>query len=179
VSHAGLQIRRGRGFTLIELITVVVILGIIALVVGVPTLSNLNSLRSSAAASRLAGDIRYLQRTAMASGLRTWLVADASNERYTLHIEDPANPGKAGRVALPNPLDQSTSAVQFNSSPYNGVLITSANFNSTAELEFDNFGAPRDANAAALPAIGLIVLSNGVAVRVHPVGGYVEHRKWP
>ena len=58
-------------FTLIELITVIVIMGLVSLVVAAPAMSNLASMRASAAASRLGSDIRYLQRTAMASGLRT------------------------------------------------------------------------------------------------------------
>jgi prepilin-type N-terminal cleavage/methylation domain-containing protein len=166
-------------FTLIELITVIVIMGVVALVVAAPAMSNLTSMRASAAASRLASDVRYLQRTAMASGLRTWLVVDAATERYSLYIENSASPGKAGRVGLAHPLDLTTTAVQLNSSPYNGVTITSASFNSTSELEFDSFGTPKDSNAAVLSAAGIVILSNGVAVRVHPVGGYVEHRTWP
>ncbi len=168
-----------RGFTLIELVSVIAILAVVALVVGVPAMAGLNELRGSAAAARLAMDVRYLQRTAMASGLKTWLVVEAANDRYRLFIEDRDNMGKAGRVPLPHPLDLSTAAVQFNVSPYHGVAITSVSFNSTSELEFDNFGAPHDAGGSALSSIGMIVLSNGLAVRVYPVGGHVEHRSWP
>lgn len=166
-------------FTLIELVSVIALLGIVSLAVGGPILSTIQDMRTSSAASRLAADIRYVQRTAMASGLRTWLVVDAASHRYTLHIENPSSPGKAGRVGLPHPLDQTTSAIQFNASPFNGVTITSASFNSTTELEFDNFGTPKDANGNTLASIGAVILSNQLAVRVHPVGGFVEHRSWP
>lgn len=170
---------RHDAFTLIELITVIVIMGVVALVVAAPAMSNLTSMRASAAATRLASDVRYLQRTAMASGLRTWLVVDANAERYSLYIENAASPGKAGRVGLAHPLDLTTTAIQFNASPYNGVTITSADFNGTSELEFDNFGTPKDSNAVTLTAPGIVILSSGLAVRVHPVGGFVEHRTWP
>lgn len=172
-------VRPREAFTLIELVTVIALIGIVSLVVAAPAMSNLRSMRASAAATRMASDMRYIQRVAMGSGLRTWMAVDANNERYSLYIEDSANPGKANRIALADPLDLSTSTIKFNASPYNGITITSASFNSTTELEFDNFGTPKDANAAALTSIGMVILSDGVAVRVHPVGGYVEHRAWP
>ena len=87
-------------FTLIELVTVMVILGIVAVAVAGPTLSLLDSMRSSAAAARMTADIRYTQRMALGSGLRTWVSFDATNERYSLFVEDPANLGKAGRVEI-------------------------------------------------------------------------------
>ena len=166
-------------FTLIELITVIVILGIVGVAVGGPTLSYLDAMRSSAAASRLSSDIRYVQRLALGSGLRTWVSVDAANDRYSLFIEDAANPGKTNRVAVVNPLDLTTSAIQFGSGPYANVAISSVDFNSTAELEFDSFGAPYDANGTALSTPGTVVLSGSVAVQVHPVGGFVEAVPWP
>lgn len=166
-------------FTLIELVTVMVILGIMAVAVAGPTLSLLDSMRSSAAAARMTADIRYTQRMALGSGLRTWVSFDATNERYSLFVEDPLNPGKAGRVAAVNPLDLTTNVVQFGSGAFANVGISSANINSTTELEFDSFGKPYDANGVALAAVGTVVLTGNVAVQVSPVGGMVESVTWP
>lgn len=171
--------RHHRSFTLIELISVIAILGIISVSVGVPTMAHIGRLRSDAASSRLASDIRYIQRLAMASGLRTWIDVDDAADRYSLYIENPASPGKAGRVAVAHPLDLSTNAIQFNAGAFGGVTIDLVSFNSMSELEFDNFGVPSDSTGAALSTPGIVVLSNGAAVRVFPVGGYVEHRSWP
>jgi prepilin-type N-terminal cleavage/methylation domain-containing protein len=161
-------------FTLIELVTVIAILGIVALTVGGPALSSINEVRSQAAASRLVGDIRYMQRTALGSGLRTWVVFDPPSNNYRLYLEDPANPGKGGRVAMVQPLDQTTDPVQFGAGPFVSVNLTAANINSTGELEFDSFGAPYDGNGQALTSTGSVSLSSGVVVNIRPVSGLVE-----
>jgi prepilin-type N-terminal cleavage/methylation domain-containing protein len=167
---------RGRrsAFTLFEMVTVMALLAIVAVAVGGPTLSYVDSIRSRAAAARLVADIRYLQRTALASGLRTWAVFDAGSDNYQLYIEDRDNPGKAGRLPLANPLDQTTAAVQFGSGPYAKVSISSVSINATAELEIDGYGVPYDGNQDALTATGQISLSSGVTITVHPVSGFVE-----
>jgi prepilin-type N-terminal cleavage/methylation domain-containing protein len=161
-------------FTLIELVTVVVILGIVALTVGGPTLASINEVRSQAAASRALGDVRYAQRTALSSGLRTWIVFDLASNSYRLYIEDPANPGKAGRLPLVQPLDQTTAPVQFGAGLFANVSLTSVNINSTGELEFDSFGVPYDGNGQALTTTGTVGLSSGAVIVIRPVSGLVE-----
>jgi len=163
-----------RGFTLIELVTVIAILGIVSIAVGGPTLAFLDGIRSSSAAARLASDIRYVQRLALNCGQRTWVVFNAGADQYALYIEDPANPGKANRTALPHPLDQTTAPVQFGVGPFANVTINTVNINGTAELEFDSFGVPYDANGSALSAAAAINLSSGITLTVHPVSGAVE-----
>lgn len=161
-------------YTLIELVTVISILGILAVVVGGPTMSYIGDMRSSAAGARLASDVRYMQRLALASGRRTWVSVDSGGNRYSLYVEDVDNPGKAGRIAIKHPLDQSTSAVAFGSGPFTGVSITGVSINGTDEIEFDNFGVPYDGNGNALTSYAEVQLTGGLAVRVQPVGGMVE-----
>lgn len=166
--------RSRSGFTLIELITVMAILGITGAAVVGGTLSYMGEIRSRAAASRLAADIRYVQRTALASGLRTWIVFNVPTNSYRLHIENVANPGKANRVALERPIDQTSDQMTFGSGPFASVAISSVNINSTTELEFDSFGAPYDGNSAVLTASATITLSSGVTATINPVTGFVE-----
>ena len=176
------MLRPGRirsAFTLIELITVMVILAIMSLVVGAPTLAYLDEMRSSAAAARMAADIRYVQRIALASGLGTWVAFDAANERYSLFVEDPNNPGKAGRVPVVHPLDRSTNAIQLGSGLFANVDIDNVNINGTTEVGFDSFGTPYDENGVILASPGQVVLSSGIAVQMHPAGGFVETLTWP
>lgn len=161
-------------FTLVELVTVIVIMGIVAVGVGGPTLSYIDSIRSRTAAARSLADIRYIQRFAMSSRQRTWIAFDAAGDSYQLYAEDPANPGKAGRQPLVHPLDQSTNQVQFGSGPFANVGIASANINSTTEVEFDSFGVPYDANSVALTANGTVSLTNGVTLTIYPVSGFAE-----
>lgn len=168
------RLRRKPGFTLIELVAVMAILGIIAVAVAGPTLGYMSSIRSRTAASRFRTDIRYAQRHAMSSRLRTWIDIDVAGDSYELFVEDPANPGKANRLPLILPLTQSTGAVQLGSGDFPGVGIASANINSTTELEFDSFGVPYDGNTTALTADGQVTLTDGVTLTIHEVSGLVE-----
>lgn len=170
-----MPLRRTRsGFTLIELITVMAIVGITGVAVVGGTLSYMGEIRSRAAASRLAADIRYVQRTALASGLRTWMVFNVGANSYQLYVENAANPGKANRVALERPIDQSSAQMTFGSGPFSSVTISSANINSTTELEFDSFGTPYDGNSTALSASAVVTLSSGITATINPVTGFVE-----
>ncbi|HPF39902.1 MAG TPA: type II secretion system protein [Phycisphaerae bacterium] len=161
-------------YTLIELVTVISILGILAVFVGGPTMDTMSEMRSSAAAARLASDVRYMQRMALASGRRTWVSVNSGANQYALYVEDVDNPGKAGRLAVAHPLDQSTAPVVFGSGPFSGVSITSVSFNGSSEVEFDNFGVPYDSGGTALSSYGEVQLSGGLVVRVQPVSGMVE-----
>lgn len=161
-------------FTLVELVTVIAILGIVAVGVGGPTLAFMNDIRGRAAAARVTADMRYAQRAAMASGLRTWVVVNSGSNNYRLFIEDRNNLGKAGRLPMIRPVDQSSAAVQFGAGPYLNVGINSVDFNGTSELEFDSFGVPYDGNDNELTAAGSLSFTDGSTVTVHPVGGFVE-----
>ena len=157
-----------------ELVAVIAILGIVALAASNPVLSSMTTMRARAAGARLTTDIRLMQRTAMASGLRTWVALSTGSNNYRLYIEDPANPGKAGRKAFTHPFSQDSGAVQFGSGPFAGVSITGVNINSTSEIEFDSLGVPYDGSGAALTSTGQVSLSSGVTITLQPVSGLVE-----
>jgi len=57
------------GFTLIELVTVIALLGIVGVFVGGPIMSIIGDVKSNAAPPRLAADIRYIQRSCPVVGL--------------------------------------------------------------------------------------------------------------
>jgi len=166
--------RRGSAFSLIELITVMAVLAIVALAAGVPTLSYISAVRTRSAAARLCNDIRYAQRTALSSGLRTWVAFDLEAGNYRLFIENAANPGKANRSPLALPAEQSGQPVQFGSGLFAGVTLTGVNVAGGGEIEFDTFGVPYDATGARLVAPATVTLSGNLVVTVHQVTGYVE-----
>jgi Tfp pilus assembly protein FimT len=167
-------IRSRTAFTLVELVTVIGLIGIISVVAASATMSYLSEIRSRAAAARLTSDIRYAQRTALASRLRSWVAFDVPGNTYRIYLEDAANLGKANRQPLTLPLNQSSGAVQFGAAPLSGVVIVSAAINGTSEIEFDSFGVPYDGNSAALTTNGVVTLSNGVTITLRPVTGFVD-----
>jgi prepilin-type N-terminal cleavage/methylation domain-containing protein len=166
---------RARGaFTLIELVTVIALLGVLGAAVAGATLSQIDLIRARAAAARVAGDLRYMQRYALASGLRTWVTFNVGANQYQLYAENPASPGKAGRLPATHPMDQSSGPVQLGAGPYLNTSLSSVNINSTTEVEFDSFGVPYDGGGTALAGNGVISLSGGVTVTIRPVSGFVE-----
>ena len=166
--------RPRRGFSLIELISVISLVAIIGVAIAGPTLTYMSKIRSRSAATRILADIRDVQRYAMNSRLRTWIVFSTASNNYRLYAETSPGAGKATRVALTHPLDQTTSAVQMGSGTNLAVSISAVSINSTSEIEFDSWGKPYDGNSVALAATGTVTLSNGVTLTVQPVSGLVE-----
>lgn len=149
-------------------------MAVIGVAIAGPTLSYMSKIRSRSAATRIVADIRYVQRHALNSRLRTWIVFSTASNNYRLFAETSPGAGKGTRTALTHPLNQTNSAVQFGSGTNLAVNISAVNINSTAEIEFDSWGKPYDGNSAALTANGTITLSNGVTLTVYPVSGLVE-----
>jgi prepilin-type N-terminal cleavage/methylation domain-containing protein len=166
--------RPRHGFTLIELVTVTVILGILSLVSAGPVLIYMSTVRGGAAAARISSDIRYMQRMALSSGWRTWVVFSTVSNTYRLYMENPASPGKAGRQGVTHPMEQTTGAIALNSGPFAGITISTASIGGGMEIEFDNLGAPYDVSEVALSSSGSITLSSGNSVTIQPVSGYTE-----
>jgi prepilin-type N-terminal cleavage/methylation domain-containing protein len=166
--------RRRHAFTLVELVTVIVILAITSLVTAGPVLLYMGTVRGGAAAARISSDIRYMQRMALSSGRRTWIVFDTATNSYQLYMEDPANPGKAGRLPVTHPMEQTSGSIQLGSGTFAGVSISTATIGSGAEIEFDNFGQPYDTAGVAVSAAGQVTLSSGNTVTLQPVSGFAE-----
>lgn len=150
------------------------VLAVVALAAAAPTLSYISSVRTRSAAARLGQDIRYAQRTALSSGLRTWVVFDLGAGNYRLYIENAANPGKANRLPLALPADQSGQPVQFGSGSFAGVTLTGVSVAGGNEIEFDTFGVPYDAGGGKLVGPATVTLSGDLILTVHPVTGHVE-----
>ena len=163
-----------QAFTLIELVTVIVIVGLIGISLGGPVLSYISSVRTRGAAARLSADIRYAQRWAMSTRNRTWVVFNVAGNSYTLYVEDPAHPGATNRQMLASALGNVTAAVNVGESPFTGAKLNSAAFGGTGELSFDSSGVPYDANGAALASNGQVQLAGAVTVTVRTVSGLVE-----
>lgn len=163
-----------RAFTFIELVIVIAVVGLIGAMAGGPVVSNLASMRARGAAARIVADVNYAQRWAMSTRNRTWLEFNSTFTTYTLYVENPANPGKANRVALARPLDGATGAITINDPPFSGVTVSAVNINGGRQIEFDSFGKPYDNSSAALTAAGTITLSSSVTITIRPVTGLTE-----
>ena len=153
---------RGNGFTVIEIIIVVVILSIVALA-AVPMLSSAGTMQIRAAANMIAADIEYAKSMAISGGQDYSVVFDQNADSY--RIEDQSN------NIIPHPVKKGFNyIVDFqNDSRLGRVDIVWANFNATAVVTFDSLGSPDNGGMVTMQANG-----TAVVIKVEPITGYIS-----
>ena len=108
------------GFTLIELVVVITIIGILAWV-AYPKLTGTSEIKLDAAARRVAADLRYAQNRSIGIGVPT-LLFDSAQEKYTVYAPTPACGRRPGRSSAAVSVDF------LRRGEYQGVTIVSAAF---------------------------------------------------
>ena len=153
------------GFTIVELLMVVLILGIVAMA-GMPTLvSGLEGYRLSAAVTEIVTAIEYAQLTAMTAGGNTRITIDSSNNTILVEKFEPGQSLLGAEtelddtvveggsyVTMGNPINKGTDyqvslASEDRSS---GVNITTSTFGAGDFIIFDALGAPSDGGTVTL-----------------------------
>lgn len=121
--------KRCQGFSLIELVTVVIIIGILASM-AIPRFANFTGRqRADAAARRIAVDLSLAQGRAGSSSRSQTADFDVAGNSYRLiGIPDPNRPDVEYVVSL-------------SEDPYQAKLI-SADFGGDAQVVFDGYGTP-------------------------------------
>ena len=153
------------GFTLVELLMVVIILGIVAMA-GMPTLvSGLEGFKLSAAVTEIVTAIEYAQLTAMTAGGRTRITLDASAN--TIKVEkskpgssllgsetelDEADVEGESYVNMGNPINKGKDYLISLASEdrLSGVDIATSVFGAGNFIIFDALGAPSNGGAVTL-----------------------------
>ena len=150
------------GFSVVELLIVVLMMGIFAAVAAPTYLDSLVFHRVELAARRLKADLELARQTARLKS--TAQTVAFTNSGYTL---DPVV------KALDNPNE--SYSVDLSTPPFELTAVT-ANFNSTTSLTFDGFGRP-SSDGAPLSSDGTIVLAaknHQCTVTVHAASGQVS-----
>ena len=163
IHHHPAQASHGkRGFSLFELVVTLVVLAVLS-VAAVTSLDGLTASRENVAATRVRTALVHAQLWAMGSSNKTWVAFDTVNNLMSVFVEDPANPGKANRIAILDPLTRAAMTLQLGQ---DGAELESAVFGGTTEVQFDSLGIPYDANGSLLAADGTIGITGGNVVRV-------------
>jgi prepilin-type N-terminal cleavage/methylation domain-containing protein len=163
------------GFTLIEIIIVVVILGIAAMI-AVPMFSSAADMTVRAAANRITADLEYAKGMAITHQKPYSVVFDLTTESYEIRdtatdavINDPVRPGSAYRVNFST--DGNFSRVNIDDADFDA--------DSTHAVTFDYLGSPyhgKSISSGDALNSGRITLKADaftLYVDVEPMTGYV------
>jgi len=162
--------RAGAGFTLIELVMVIVIIGILA-VVTVPRFQAFNIVKLNSAVKKVVSDIRYTQSLAVSSHDMYGMTFNTGLERYEVRRVRDNSYAK-------DPLSRQDFAVDFRSDPmYGGMDISSANIGSTNQLRFGWNATPLNGNNVSISSEGSVGVSyrgESMTIYISPGTGTVR-----
>lgn len=173
---AHIRTRRSResgGFTLIEMIAVIIVVGIIAAVTA-PSIAHFADTRRTAAARLLYRDLLYAQQHAVATGARTWVRFDATADTWSVLAEQRDPPGLANAVILSDPTTASPMIITLGSGDWRDAAIVDATFDGDSLVGFDWLGKPLNASETDLAADGSIQLAGGAVLTVRAVTGHIS-----
>ena len=145
------------GFTLTELIIVIVLIGIFGAMAMTRTNTGLTTIQVQIAIDQITTDIDYSKSMAFARHDTITLVFSTTLEQYTIY-----NGPDGSRSAVTDFPNSANGVISFDQSDFIEVDITSANFGGSSELQFLPLGDPKSG--------GSIVL-NSKTISVEPVTG--------
>jgi prepilin-type N-terminal cleavage/methylation domain-containing protein len=170
--------RDSRGFTLVEILMVVVILGIAAACV-VPQLSSRDDLKAAAGTRVVMADLIYAQNRAISVQQTHYVAFDIASKKYSILTTFQPTP-----VYVTHPISKDNYVTTFSTAATNAmreVTLVSADFDGKAGLAFDALGSPysvaTDGTTAALVGQGQIKLKAGsyvLTVTVEPYTGEIN-----
>ena len=148
------------GFTLIELISVIVLLGIIS-VVAVGRF-NANPFISAGFDQELRAALRYAQKYAILSGCDVQVDIDAAADSYDLTVRNDVGvlpqSGLTASGAFATPLQNPTAGA------YSGAAPTGVDITAGLTFFYDREGAP---------STGGIIVVDGNVITIEPVTGFI------
>ena len=145
------------GFSLTELIVMIVLIGIFAAMAMTRTSTGMTTIQVQIAIDQITSDIDYSKSMAFARHDTITLVFSTTLEQYTIY-----NGPDGSRSAITDFPNSTNGVISFDQSDFIEVNITSANFGGSSELQFLPLGDPKSG--------GSIVL-NSKTISVAPVTG--------
>jgi prepilin-type N-terminal cleavage/methylation domain-containing protein len=159
MSSINIKNTRNDGFTLIELVIVMLIIGIIS-VVSYPRFTNtIQSMNLRVATDKLTDDLRYVYNYAVTNHQNTWFSINIGNNSYSYGVYN--TPPSSDPVVLTDPATNQPAIINLND--YNSVTITA-----------ETLGGGFDYNWWGTPSTGGQITLNGTrTIVVESETGYV------
>ena len=145
------------GFSLTELIVMIVLIGIFAAMAMTRTSTGMTTIQVQIAIDQITTDIDYSKSMAFARHDTITLVFSTTLEQYTIYSGPDGS-----RSAITNFPNSTNGVISFDQSDFIEVDITSVNFGGLEELQFLPLGDPKSGGSVVL---------NSKTISVAPVTG--------
>ena len=163
-----------RGFTLIEILTVVVVIGIASAVI-LPQMNSRDDQRAASAARELMADLLYAQNRSIAYQTRHYVQFNTATNSWQVMIDSGGSPG----AIITHPVNGTPYVVNVGAGAMTKVSLDSVNFDGNTTISFDPVGVPYSWSASggnAVLASGSVVFKAGtytMTVAVAPYSGEI------
>jgi len=134
MKQANIQ-KHSKGFTYIELIIIIIILGILGVAAFTRILHNLDPIKVRAAIEQITSDIEQTKGLSMARHDTITLAFNLVTDSYSIY-EGPTG----SQTLLTDYPGSDNGVISFDRAEYSGVDISSANFGGSTNLAFDQWG---------------------------------------
>jgi len=153
------------GFTLLELVVVVVIIGIVSYVAVSNYGESYTNVQYQTLIRKMASDVRYARELAITDGQGTSVFIDETNNRYYLKWADGSY--------IPNPMKGGDFIVQLGVGDLSQATITATSF-SGGRLDFTRAGEPLNGGNSFTGALTLVELNQAVRITITANTGYLK-----
>jgi prepilin-type N-terminal cleavage/methylation domain-containing protein len=172
----GLYLKKVFGFTMVELVLTLAVLGALVGVAYVAIDNSIASFRLDAASAKLVNDIRFAKH--LARTRNGWFGVSVQTNPINQYIVYETDGG--ADVAVPDPVNPAHTLVIKMDDEYAGTTITAANIDGGTKVEFNALGVPyTDMLLVPITAAGTITLTQGdisKTIQILPETGRVEEQ---